>query len=77
MDLRLCTLSVSYTHLQEAEDFAPESGIDFDPIVDTSKKIVKELKDQGAEMIICLSHSGTNAVSYTHLCLRSEKVSVV
>lgn len=45
---------------QEAEDFAPESGIDFDPIVDTSKKIVKELKDQGAEMIICLSHSGTN-----------------
>lgn len=45
---------------QEAEDYAPESGIDFDPIVDTSKKIVKELKEEGADMIICLSHSGTN-----------------
>lgn len=45
---------------QEAEDYAPESGIDFDPIVDTSKKIVKELKEEGVDMIICLSHSGTD-----------------
>ena len=34
---------------QEAEDFAPESGIDFDPIVDTSKKIVKELRSRGRD----------------------------
>lgn len=45
---------------EEAEDYAPESGIDFDNIVDTSKEIVKQLKDEGAELIICLSHSGTN-----------------
>lgn len=45
---------------QEAEDYAPESGIDFDNIVDTSKEIVKQLKKEGADMIVCLSHSGTN-----------------
>lgn len=45
---------------QEAEDYAPESGIDFDNIVDTSKEIVKQLKEEGADMIVCLSHSGTN-----------------
>ncbi len=45
---------------QEAEDYAPESGINFDNIIDTSKEIVKQLKDEGADMIVCLSHSGTN-----------------
>lgn len=45
---------------EEAEDYAPESGIDFDNIVDTSKEIVKQLKDEEAQLIICLSHSGTN-----------------
>lgn len=45
---------------EEAEDYAPESGIEFDSIVDTSKEIVKQLKDEGADLIVCLSHSGTN-----------------
>lgn len=44
---------------QDAEDCAPESGIDFDSIVDASKVMVEELKAEGAELIVCLSHSGT------------------
>ena len=44
---------------QDAEDCAPESGVDFDSIVDTSKVMVEKLKEEGAELIVCLSHSGT------------------
>lgn len=44
---------------QDAEDCAPESGIDFDSIIDVSKVMVEQLKEEGAELIVCLSHSGT------------------
>lgn len=44
---------------QDAEDCAPESGIDFDGIVETSQVVVEQLKAEGAELIVCLSHSGT------------------
>lgn len=44
----------------DAEACAPESGLDFDDIVEASEKTVKELKEKGADMIVCLSHSGTN-----------------
>lgn len=44
---------------QDAEDCAPESGIDFDSIVDVSKEMVEKLKAEGAELIVALSHSGT------------------
>lgn len=47
---------------QDAEDCAPESGIDFDSIIDTSKVIVEKLQKEGAELIVCLSHSGTSEV---------------
>lgn len=43
---------------QDAEDCAPESGIDFGDIIDASKAAVEQLKKEGAELIICLSHSG-------------------
>ena len=43
---------------QDAEDCAPESGIDFDPIVDAAKAMTAALKKEGAELIVCLSHSG-------------------
>ncbi|MBQ8590336.1 MAG: bifunctional metallophosphatase/5'-nucleotidase [Firmicutes bacterium] len=43
---------------QDAEDCAPESGIDFDPIVDSAKEMTAALKEEGAELIVCLSHSG-------------------
>lgn len=42
---------------QDAEECAPESNIDFDDIVEASKKIVLQLKDK-VDIIICLSHSG-------------------
>lgn len=44
---------------QDAEDCAPESGIDFDSIIDASKEMVQVLKEEGVDMIVCLSHSGT------------------
>ena len=45
---------------EDAEECAPESGIDFDSIVDASKEVVKELKKEDVDMIVCLSHSGTD-----------------
>ena len=45
---------------KEADSNAPKSGLIFDDIVDTSKEVVKELKQEGADLIVCLSHSGTN-----------------
>lgn len=44
---------------KDAEACAPESGLFFEDIVESSKKTVKKLKEEGAELIICLSHSGT------------------
>lgn len=45
---------------EDAEDCAPESGIDFDDIAQSAKKTVKKLKNENVDMIICLSHSGTD-----------------
>jgi len=42
----------------DAEACAPESGIDFDNIVDASKEIVAQIEAEGADIIVCLSHSG-------------------
>lgn len=45
---------------EDAEMCAPESGIDFDDIVETSKRVVDELQKEDVDMIVCLSHSGTD-----------------
>lgn len=45
---------------QDAEDCAPESGLVFEDIVETSKEVVKELEKEDVDMIVCLSHSGTS-----------------
>lgn len=45
---------------EDAEICAPESGIDFDDIVEASKRVVEELKKEDVDMIVCLSHSGTS-----------------
>lgn len=45
---------------KDADISAPESGLTFQPIVEASKEVVKELKDEKVDMIVCLSHSGTN-----------------
>ncbi|TDA21599.1 bifunctional metallophosphatase/5'-nucleotidase [Extibacter muris] len=45
---------------EDAEACAPESGLEFEPIVEASEEVVKELEKEGADMIVCLSHSGTN-----------------
>lgn len=39
---------------------APLCGIEFDGIVESSKRIVEQLKNENVDMIVCLSHSGTN-----------------
>lgn len=44
---------------EDAESCAPESGIDFDDIVETSKGVVEKLQEEDVDMIVCLSHSGT------------------
>ena len=44
---------------EDADACAPESGFVFEDIVETSKKIVQELKKENVDMIVCLSHSGT------------------
>lgn len=45
---------------KDAEACAPESGLEFEPIVETSREVVKELEKEKVDMIVCLSHSGTN-----------------
>ena len=45
---------------EDAAACAPESGLEFDDIVETSKRVVKELQKEDVDMIVCLSHSGTN-----------------
>ncbi|MDD3138759.1 MAG: bifunctional UDP-sugar hydrolase/5'-nucleotidase [Lachnospiraceae bacterium] len=44
---------------KDSEACAPESGISFEDIIETSKEVVSELKRQKVDVIICLSHSGT------------------
>lgn len=43
----------------DAAECAPESGLVFEDIVETSRNMVEELKKQDVDMIVCLSHSGT------------------
>ena len=45
---------------EDAEDCAPESGLTFESIVDTSKEMVDQLEKEDVDMIVCLSHSGTS-----------------
>ena len=45
---------------EDAEACAPESGLKFDSIVETSREVVKALKKENVDMIVCLSHSGTS-----------------
>ncbi|MCQ4635695.1 bifunctional metallophosphatase/5'-nucleotidase [Anaerovorax odorimutans] len=46
---------------READEFAPESGLYFKDPVESSKSIVGEIKEkENADMIVCLSHSGTS-----------------
>lgn len=44
---------------EDAQACAPESGLVFEDIVETSKEVVKELEKEDVDMIVCLSHSGT------------------
>lgn len=44
---------------EDADACAPTSGIDFEDIIAVSKEMVETLKAQGADIIVCLSHSGT------------------
>lgn len=45
----------------DSDDCAPTSGFTLEDPVDAAKRCVKALEEQGAQFIICLSHSGTNA----------------
>lgn len=46
----------------EAASFAPKSGVVFTDEIKEAKRVVKILKEQEkVDMILCLSHSGTNA----------------
>ena len=45
----------------EADEYAPESGLYFLDQIERSKEVVSQIKQEGkADMIICLSHSGTD-----------------
>lgn len=46
---------------KEADSYAPESGLYFLDPTETAKKVVEAIKaDSGADLIVCLSHSGTS-----------------
>ena len=45
---------------EESDSMAPTSYFDLKDMVDNAQRCVDELEEQGAEFIICLSHSGTN-----------------
>lgn len=45
---------------KDADECAPESGLVFEDIVETSKKMVETLKKEEVDLIVCLSHSGTS-----------------
>jgi len=46
---------------KEADSYAPESGLYFKDQIETAKAVVAQIKDKtDADIIICLSHSGTN-----------------
>lgn len=46
---------------EDADECAPNSGCTFKPIEKIAKEQSEALRAQGAELIICLSHSGTGA----------------
>lgn len=47
---------------KEAASYAPTSGLIFDDIVESSKEIIAEIKkNENVDLIIALSHSGTNS----------------
>lgn len=45
----------------DADDCAPTSGFVLEDPAAAAKRCVQRLREQGAELIICLSHSGTDA----------------
>lgn len=45
---------------EDADACVPESGLVFEDIVETSKEMVEALEKENVDMILCLSHSGTN-----------------
>ncbi len=44
---------------EDADDCITTTEVSFDNIVESSKKVVKKLKQEGVDLIVCLSHSGT------------------
>ncbi|MEF9940945.1 MAG: bifunctional UDP-sugar hydrolase/5'-nucleotidase [Lachnospiraceae bacterium] len=44
---------------KDADECAPESGLEFEDSIETSKSMVQQLKKEKVDMIVCLSHSGT------------------
>ncbi len=44
---------------KDSQNCAPESGIEFEDVIETSKRVVVELQKRNVDMIVCLSHSGT------------------
>ena len=45
---------------QESHDYAPTSGFALEDAAQAAERCVESLEAQGAEVILCLSHSGTN-----------------
>lgn len=45
---------------EDAEKDAPKSGFEFESIVTRARKAVDKMKLRGVDMVVCLSHSGTN-----------------
>lgn len=46
---------------EDADDCAPMSGMELEPIADAAKRVVAEIKEkEEPDYIICLSHSGTD-----------------
>ena len=46
---------------EDADDCAPMSGMELEPIADAAKRVVAEIKEkEDPDYIICLSHSGTD-----------------
>lgn len=45
---------------KDADECAPESGLEFENIVKSSREVAEQLQKEGADLIICLSHSGTS-----------------
>ena len=44
---------------EDADACAPESGLEFEDIIETSKNVIHDLEKEDVDLIICLSHSGT------------------